>query len=189
MAPDDTETPGVDGLDSRDARLAALVAAGKTYEEAGAELGVSKSTVARAARDPEFRRAVDAIREHAIEAGLGVLCSAFAAAAGELARLVREGTPADAIRLGAARTVIESVLKVRDQVEVIRRLNDLEERSRPKTLEESRERLRQLGFDVDRFTPPPRRTPLPDPGSGNGTSPPMPPSSRPPADPDRASGA
>jgi hypothetical protein len=103
MTPDDGQNPGVafDGLDPRDSRLAVLVAAGKTYREAGAELGVSESTVYRAARNPLFRRAVDECRGHAVEAGLGLLCEAFAAAARELARLVREGTPADAIRLGA----------------------------------------------------------------------------------------
>jgi hypothetical protein len=163
MTPDDGQNPGVafDGLDPRDSRLAVLVAAGKTYREAGAELGVSESTVYRAARNPLFRRAVDECRGHAVEAGLGLLCEAFAAAARELARLVREGTPADAIRLGACRTVIESVLKVRDQTEVIRRIEELENRNRPRSLEESRERLRRLGFPVDEFRPPPRRTPPP----------------------------
>jgi phage terminase small subunit len=58
----------------------------------------------------------------------------------------------------------------------------------PQDLEESRERLRSLGFPVDKFVPPPRRTPPPDPASGNGPSPPMPTSGLPPAEPGCTSG-
>lgn len=117
-------TAGV--LSSRDRQIAALVASGLTYTEAGEQLKLCERTVRRALARPEVRAEVDAIRSRTIETGLGALCDGFGHAVKELARLVKEGTAADAIKLGAVRLTIEAVLKVREHTTLARRLEELE---------------------------------------------------------------
>src|SRR4051812_3194508 len=101
-----------DKLTARDRQIAARVAAGDTYAEAGQCLNLSERTVRRAMTRPAVRAEVEAIRARAVEGGLGVLCGTFAAAVREMARLCLEGTAADAVRLAAARSVIDATLKV-----------------------------------------------------------------------------
>lgn len=115
------------GLSPRDAQLAGLVAGGSTYAEAAGQLKISERTVKRAMSRPEVRAEVDAVRGRTLETGLGLLCANFMAAVTELGRLVREATPLDAVRLGAVRVAIGSVLKVREHAELARRLEALED--------------------------------------------------------------
>jgi hypothetical protein len=123
MGARDRKNPGV--LTARDQQIAALVASGMTYVETGKQLKLSENTIRRAMARPEMRAEVDAIRGRVIEAGLGKLCDGFTAAVVELSRLVREGTSADSIKLGAVRLTIESVLKVREQVTLARDVEEL----------------------------------------------------------------
>ena len=113
------------GLSPRDSQIAALVASGLTYAEAGAQLKLSERTIRRAMERTELRAEVDRIRERTVEAGLGKLCDGFIAAVDELRRLVGSGEPKDSVKLGAVRLAIESVLKVRESVVLAREVAEL----------------------------------------------------------------
>src|SRR5262249_29711973 len=110
MPKGEKNSPGV-GLSLRERQIATLIAEGRTHAEVGEKIGKAAATVSRIAIRPGVRAEVDRIRGAAIEAGLGVLCSTFRLAVAELARIVQSGTAADAVRLGACRVTIESVLK------------------------------------------------------------------------------
>jgi hypothetical protein len=130
MARDSKKTPRVD-LTPRERQVAALIAAGSTHAEAAAVIGRSAHTVSRLAIRADVRQAIDGIRHSAIEAGLGKLCEGFRSAVDVLVTLTANGTPADSIKLGAARAVVDSVLKVREQVELARRIAALESERAP----------------------------------------------------------
>lgn len=114
-------------LTARDRQIAALIASGLTYTEAGAQLKLSERTVKRVMARPEVRAEVDAIRGRALEAGLGVMCENFTSAVKEMGRLFREGTPLDGVKLGAARQFIEMTLRTREQVGLVREVAELRE--------------------------------------------------------------
>ena len=56
-------------LSARDRQIAALVASGLTYAEAGARLKLAERTVQRAMARPEVRAEVAAVIEEAVETG------------------------------------------------------------------------------------------------------------------------
>ena len=80
MSANDRRRAGV--LTARDKQIAALVASGLTYTEAGRRVNLSEVTVRRAMARPEVRAEVDAIRERVVEGGLGLLCEGFAGCGG-----------------------------------------------------------------------------------------------------------
>lgn len=114
-------------LTARDMQIAALLGSGLTYSEAGKRLKLSERTIARAMERPQVRAEVDAIRERAVEAGLGILCDEFTKAINDLRKLREKGTPKDAVKLGAVKLTIESVLKVRENVTLAREVAELRE--------------------------------------------------------------
>jgi hypothetical protein len=113
-------------LTARDRQLAALIASGLTYTEAGKRLKLSERTIQRAMQRPEVRDEVDAIRARAVEAGLGILCNDFAGAVTDLRKLRQKGAPKDAVKLGAVKETIDALLRVRGQVALERRIEALE---------------------------------------------------------------
>ena len=150
----DAETAGIaSGLPSRVARLAELIAAGKSQPQAAAIVGVFRSTVTRAARGPRYCKLVDEFRAQAIASGVGSLIAAFSTAAAQLARLCKEGTTADAVKLGACRTVIDAVLRVRD-ADLQQRVAELERRRDGRTFEEAKASLLRKGVVLDRLYKP-----------------------------------
>lgn len=123
MRPDETEEPGVK---KRDRCIARLIAGGSAYHQVAAKLGISRATVARRAGLPEVKRLVDQVRDQLTSAMLGVLVKNGKRAARVLVELAESGTPRDHVRLTAAGKVIDSVLKVREQTDLIRRVEELQ---------------------------------------------------------------
>ena len=109
-----------------DAVLAAL-AAGRTVLEAAKASGVSERTVARRLSEPAFCERLNAARAALFDQTLGKLANAAAAAVDALATLMAEGPPS--VRLGAARAVLELGTKLRESVELERRIAILEGRT------------------------------------------------------------
>src|SRR4051812_9726064 len=89
-----------------DALLAAALAAGGTYEEAGRSAGVSKSTVRRRMSDVGFRQVVAEQRLELVEILRGRLLTAAPNALQTLCVLA-DTAPADSVRLGAARVILD----------------------------------------------------------------------------------
>lgn len=107
--------------------LAAALASGASYTRAAEQAGVSKSTCKRRMADPAFRHQVEQLRhDHVarVEQRLGQL----AGQALDTLEALLADTDAPAQRLGAARTLLEGMLKFREQGAVEQRLADLEVR-------------------------------------------------------------
>ena len=110
-----------------DRALAAALGAGASYSRAAEVAGVGKATVTRRMADPAFRAHVAELRsDHVrrVELRLGELAGAALEALEAL--MADVGAPAQ--RLGAAKAVLEGVLRFREAGEVERRLAELEAR-------------------------------------------------------------
>lgn len=109
-----------------DRLLIAALARGASVARAARDAGISERSAFRRLADPKFRQVVDEARAGLLERAGGSLADGADRAARELKRLLR--SPSDAIRLGAARALVEFATKVRDAIETERRLVSLEQR-------------------------------------------------------------
>jgi hypothetical protein len=109
-----------------DDKLLMALACGATVEAAARTVGVSDRTVYRRLKDPAFHKRLQDMRADMVQRTAGALTAAGAEAVRALLALLKEATPA-AVRLGAARTVIELGLKMREHVELEGRVQALEE--------------------------------------------------------------
>jgi hypothetical protein len=102
-----------------DDRLLAALACGATPEAA------ARSACRRLA-EPAFRQRLQGLRSDMVQRTAGALTAAGAEAVRALLALLREAAPA-AVRLGAARSVLELGVKLREAAELEERLTALEE--------------------------------------------------------------
>lgn len=114
-------------------RVALLLAAGRTQTEAAAEAGVAVKTIQRWREDPRFIHKVSWLRSELLANGLGKLSDATVEAADVLRGLLKSNN--EAIRLAAARSVLQVSNELRKTVEteelveeLQRRLNELQGR-------------------------------------------------------------
>ena len=114
-------------LGKRDGLLIAQLAAGNSLEKTAAACGCCVSTVQRRLRDPKFHAALDDTRRQLFENAFGRVTAASQAAASTLISLLGRETP-PAVRLGAARMLLESTVKFREQHDLEERLKVLEDR-------------------------------------------------------------
>lgn len=107
--------------------LAAALGAGLTYNRAAEVAGVSRATAGRRMADPSFRAQVERLRRNhvgRVEVRLADLSGRALDALDDL--LADRDSPAQ--RLGAARAVLDGVLRFREAAEVEDRLAALEAR-------------------------------------------------------------
>src|SRR5262245_18067035 len=100
-----------------DALLLAL-ACGATIENAARQCRLSERTVYRRLRDPEFRLRLQEVRSDLVQRTAGLLIAAAMEAVKTLLVLQKESAPA-AMRLGAARAVLEIGIKVREVADLV----------------------------------------------------------------------
>jgi hypothetical protein len=99
--------------------------AGATAEDAARQCGLDVNAVRRKLADAKFRRRVVAARAALTERTCGLLTAAGLAAAEALVELARgDGPPA--VRLAAAKAVLDAGLKLREVVDLEARVDDLE---------------------------------------------------------------
>lgn len=110
---------------SGDEHLITALASGASYAKAAAATGLSLRTVNRRMADPDFRRRVSDARFALMEQALGSLASYMPDAAQTLKGLL--SSTWDFARLGAARAILETGLKMRDVLELEARIARLEE--------------------------------------------------------------
>jgi hypothetical protein len=108
-----------------DALLLAL-ACGATAEAAGRQSGLSKRTVHRRLADPAFRQRLQQLRAEMVQRTAGALTAAATEAVRTLLELQKPAVP-PAVRLGAARAVLELGVKLREVAELEERLTTLEQ--------------------------------------------------------------
>jgi len=106
--------------------LLLALACGATVEAAARQCGLSDRTVYRRLKDAEFKRRLEGVRADMVQRSAGMLTAAAGEAVRTLLALQKESAPA-AVRLGAARAVLEIGVKLRQLVELEVRLAELEE--------------------------------------------------------------
>jgi hypothetical protein len=110
-----------------DTTLLLALACGATVEAAARQVGVTPRTVYRRLEDPAFRAQVQALRTDMVQRAAATLTAAATEAVKTLVVLQHASTPA-AVRLGAARAVLEIGIKLREVVDLEARLRAVEER-------------------------------------------------------------
>jgi hypothetical protein len=109
---------------NEDALLLAL-ACGATVEAAARQCQLSDRTVYRRLKDPEFRSRLQAVRSDMVQRAAGMLTAAAGEAVRTLLALQKESAP-PAVRLGAARAVLEIGIRVRELADLEARIAALE---------------------------------------------------------------
>jgi hypothetical protein len=109
---------------SDEAILIAL-ACGSTVDNAARSAGVSASTVKRRLLEPEFLQRLQALRADMVQRATGMLTAAALESVKTLLTLQSETTP-PAVRLGAARAVLEWGVRLRETAELHERIAAME---------------------------------------------------------------
>jgi hypothetical protein len=113
------------GKKKGDEALLVALASGQSVPRAAQKAGVSQRTAYRRLRDPAFKARVTKARADMVERALGHLAAGTTEAAVALRQLLRH---ADAkVRLGAAKAILDSEMKLRAEVDLARRIEALEE--------------------------------------------------------------
>jgi HEAT repeat protein len=107
--------------------LAVALASGQTLRDAALAVGVSERTASRRWADAEFRRRVAGLRGELVGRALGRMADGMAEAADVLRQLL--AAKSESVRLGAARSLLELGVKLRESVELEERLRALEARA------------------------------------------------------------
>jgi hypothetical protein len=94
--------------------LALALASGATHAEAATKAGCSAKTVQRRLHDPAFRARVSELRRGMVDAASGRLTGALTEAADALRGLLNADS--EAVRLGAARSLIEMASRMHETV-------------------------------------------------------------------------
>ncbi len=113
------------GRAGADGALVTALAVGATVEQAAERAGVSAWTVHRRLTDADFKRRVDDARAELLGQAMARLSATATAAVTTLAALLDDGVP-PAVRLGAARSILDVALRWREQDELARRLDNVE---------------------------------------------------------------
>ncbi len=111
--------------DQKDEALLLALACGATVENAARQAGVSERTAYRRLADPAFARRLHARRSELVERSMAMLTAATLESVKTLVGLLGASNPAT-VRLGAARSIIEFGLKLRDEHDLVGRLTVLE---------------------------------------------------------------
>ena len=101
------------------------LACGATIEAAAQKAGLSARTAFRRMADPDFQRQLQELRAEMLGRVGGMLTAASLEAVKTLIALQAANTPS-AVRLGAARAILELGMKVREVNELSQRLSALE---------------------------------------------------------------
>jgi hypothetical protein len=109
---------------NEDALLLAL-ACGATVEAASKQCGLSDRTIYRRLRDADFKARLQGVRSDMIGRSAGLLTAAASEAVRTLLSLQKDSAP-PAVRLGAARAVLEVGMKLREVVDLQVRIEELE---------------------------------------------------------------
>jgi hypothetical protein len=103
--------------------VALALARGRTVRDAAADCGVGERTVHTWLRDPDFRARVDAIRSELFTMAVGRLAELSGQAADALGGLL--ASPSEAVRLQAARAVLDHGPRLREHVDLARQVEEL----------------------------------------------------------------
>jgi hypothetical protein len=109
----------------RDAKVLMALACGATVAAAARQTGASERTIYRRLADPAFKHELQVLRADMVQRTSGTLTAAATEAVKSLLELLKPATP-HATRLGAARSVLELGVKLREAAELEARIAALE---------------------------------------------------------------
>lgn len=104
--------------------LALALAAGDSIVDAAAKAGMGERTAYRRLADPAFQQRIQTLRGEMIGQALGRMAAGMTEAADVLRALLK--ADAETVRLGAARSLLDLGVKMREAVELESRLDELE---------------------------------------------------------------
>jgi len=107
-----------------DEQLLSALAAGCSVEQAAQAAGVSMRTAYRRLAAPGFQQRLAVARDELVSAALGELVGCASEAVAALRQLLAAGD--ERVRLGAARSVLEQLLRLRETLTFAQRLAALE---------------------------------------------------------------
>ena len=110
-----------------DAILLSALVCGATLEAAAQKAGISRSTAQRRLRDSAFQQELLRLRSDLVERAAGMLTAASLESVKTLLELQKPAVP-HATRLGAARSILEIGVRLRESAELERRLFEVEQR-------------------------------------------------------------
>jgi hypothetical protein len=102
------------------------LACGVTVENAARQAGISTATAYRRLADPDFLQRLRALRADMVQRTAGTLTAASGESVRTLLELQKPSAP-PAVRLGAARSVLEIGIKMREAADLEERLSALEQ--------------------------------------------------------------
>lgn len=113
------------GRRNADEVLLLALACGATNEAAGAQAGLSKSTVYRRKQAPEFGKQLEQLKSEMFQRTAAMLNAAGMESVKKLLELQKIAS--HAVQLGASRSILEIGAKFRESAELEKRLHVLEE--------------------------------------------------------------
>jgi hypothetical protein len=116
------------GRRNADDLILMALACGATLEAAANRAGVSKPTVQRRLKDPEFCHRLQEFKSDMVKRSSAGLTAASGEAIKTLVSLLAPTNP-HASRLGAARTILETGIRMREVVDMEERLAALEQQA------------------------------------------------------------
>lgn len=105
-------------------QLAVALATGASCREAAESAQTSERTASRLMGDPLFKKRVEVLRAALVERALCKMTDAMTDAAETLRNLLH--AKSEAVRLGASRSILELTIRLRETVELERRVAGLE---------------------------------------------------------------
>jgi hypothetical protein len=114
------------GRRNADDMLLTALACGATWETAAQKAGVSKATVQRRMKDREFCQRLQELKADMVKRASADLTAASGEAIKTLVSLLAPTIP-HAVRLGSARAIIETGIRMREVVDTEERLAALEQ--------------------------------------------------------------
>ena len=116
------------GRRQADQVLLVALACGATIEAAAQKAGLSQATVYRRLQDPEFKKRIQQTQSDMVKRASGTLTAAGMEAIKTLLALLQSSATPAAVRLSAARAVLELGNKLRENVDFEERIRALEKR-------------------------------------------------------------
>jgi hypothetical protein len=114
------------GRRNADEQLLMALACGVTVENAARQASISPATVYRRLSDPAFRKRLTTLRADMVSRTAGTLTAAATEAVRTLLELLKNAA-SPAVRLGAARSVLELGMKVREVTDLQEQMTELEQ--------------------------------------------------------------
>ncbi|AMV25216.1 hypothetical protein VT84_12525 [Gemmata sp. SH-PL17] len=109
-------------------QLLLALACGATVDAAAKQCGLTDRTIYRRLAEPAFRGRLQALRADMVRRAAGLLTAAAGEAVRTLLSLQKDSAP-PAVRLGAARAILELGIKVRELTDLETRIAELEHRA------------------------------------------------------------